>query len=412
MLASKAAVVSAAILTGALINRSLGPFNRGIFAEIQTWVDLFIVIFGISMETAIYHYANKARYDYKDNARFTTVLFLSFIYSMAAVAALTCCVLYWPGRFSSDLAGSLGLVSVLLVTTMLTANLMVFLQAAGNIKFSALVGMLQALFNVSIIGFGYFIRIIDVRFVLERLAIIQLLSLLILFSFFFKSGLMRGGLSMGLARGLVTAGFKQHIGTIACFIYTKVNQLIVFRYCGEKEAGIFAVSLNLAFGLIVIPEVFRTVLYPRVIHAGDDYDMTVKSMRLGFYGWGAVVACVILFARPLLLIYAGEDFLPAVGIFRTIMIGVWLLSVSSLFAPYFVKAGAFLFSSFLAVLLGVISIGLNMWLVPRFASMGASLATTITCLIGFCMILLFMGRLTKKNPFLMFRINLNYLRRA
>lgn len=395
----------AALLTGALINRSLAPFNRGIFAEIQIWIDLFIIIFGISMEVAIYHFANKTLYNYDDKTKLATIFFMTFVYSIIAVLALKYCVLYWPQKFSFALVNSLTLVTILLVTTMLVTNLTVFLQAAGNIKYSALIGILQALFNVLIIGYGYFLGIIDVRFVVERLVIIQIIALLLLFIVFFKSGLLLGRFSMNMAKGMMIAGFKQHIGTISCFIYTKVNQLIVFRYCGEREAGIFAVSLNLAFSLIFIPEVFRTVLYPRIIHSNDDYDITIKSLRLGFYGWGAVVLCVILFAKPLLLIYAGKEFLPAINIFRIIMIGTWLLAVSSLFAPYFIKAGAFMFSSFLAATLGIISIALNIWLVPIFASTGAGIATAITCFTGFCMVLLFMWRLTRKNPFVIFKIN-------
>lgn len=405
MLISKVFIILAALLTGALINRSLTPFNRGIFAEIQTWIDLFIIIFGISMEAAIYHFANKSLYTYDDKTKFVTIFFITFIYSIAAALALKYCILYWPQKFSSTLVNSLALISMLLISTMLVANLTVFLQAIGNIKFSALIGISQAIFNVLIIGYGYFLGIIDVRFVVERLVIIQIIALLLLFSVFFKSGLLLGRFSINMAKGIITAGFKQHIGTISCFIYTRVNQLIVFRYCGEREAGIFAVSLNLAFSLIFIPEVFRTVLYPRIIHSNDDYNMIVKSLRLGFYGWGTIVMCMILFAKPLLLLYAGREFLPAVNIFRIILIGTWLLSVSSLFAPYFVKAGAFVLSSFLAAALGVISIALNIWLVPKFASMGAGIATTITCFTGFCMVLLFMRRLTKKSPFIIFKIN-------
>lgn len=395
----------AALLTGALINRSLAPFNRGIFAEIQTWIDLFIIIFGVSMEAAIYHFANKTLYNYDDKTKLVTIFFMSFVYSLIAALALKYCVLYWPQKFSSTLANSLTLVIVLLITSMLVTNLTVFLQAIGNMKFSALIGILQALFNVFIIGYGYFFGIINVRFVVGRLVIIQVIALLALFVVFLKAGLIAGKFSIDMAKGMIIAGFKQHIGTISCFIYTKINQLIVFRYCGEREAGIFAVSLNLAFSLMFVTEVFRTVLYPYVINSEDGYNMTVKSLRLGFYGLGAIIVCFVLFAKPLLLIYAGRDFLPAVNIFRIIIIGMWLLSVLSLFAPYFVKVGAFMLSSFLTVTLGIISVALNIWLVPRFASMGASIATTITCFAGFCMALLFMWRLTRKNPFLMFRVN-------
>ena len=94
MLGSKISLIMTTLFTGALINRSLGPFNRGIFAETQTWVMLFIVMFGIGMQSAIYHFANRRRYGYDDKTRFTTVFLLSLTYSIVAALALTLCVRY------------------------------------------------------------------------------------------------------------------------------------------------------------------------------------------------------------------------------------------------------------------------------------------------------------------------------
>ena len=137
MLISKIFIMLAALLTGALINRSLAPFNRGIFAEIQIWIDLFIIIFGISMEAAIYHFANKTLYNYDDKTKLATIFFMTFVYSIIAALVLKYCILYWPQKFSSALVNSLALISMLLISTMLVANLTVFLQAIGNMKFSA-----------------------------------------------------------------------------------------------------------------------------------------------------------------------------------------------------------------------------------------------------------------------------------
>lgn len=403
MLASKASLIVVTLFTGALINRSLGPFNRGIFAEVQTWVGLFVVIFGIGMQTAIYHFANKSLYGYDDKARFITVFLLSLAYSILAALALTLCIRYWPGRFSPTSANYLVLLNTLIITTMLTANLTVFLQAMGNIRLSAFIGISQAVANLAIISYGYLFMIMDVRFVIQRLVIIQLISLSFLFIIFLKKGLIFGRFSLAMAKGLIATGIKQHIATISTFIYTRVNQLIVFRCCGESETGIFSVALTLAFALIFIPEAFRAVLYPRVIHSDDDYDVTVRSLRIGFYVWGSIAVFIMLFAKPFLLIYGGDSFLSSINAFRILMVAAWFLPLSSLLAPYRVKRGFFGMASFLAVILGIISVSMNILLVPRYASLGAASATALTCLIGFVITILFLGYLSKKNPLVIFK---------
>jgi O-antigen/teichoic acid export membrane protein len=223
---------------------------------------------------------------------------------------------------------------------------------------------------------------------------------------FRRNDLLSGRFSKDLAKGIIAAGLKQHIATIATFVYTKINLLIVFRYCGESSAGMFAVSLSAAFYLMFIPMTFQTVLYPRVIHATDDYEITIRSLRWGFYGWGAVVFLMILFAKPILLLYAGSNFLPSVNNFRILMVAAWFLPLSSMLAPYYIKMGAFGLASITAVFLGATSISLNIFLVPKYADIGASLATALTCFIGFCIILVFLWHLSKKNPFVIFHPNL------
>ena len=397
MLGSKTISIAAAFLTAALINRSLGPSGRGIYAEMVTWVGLFSVIFGISMDTAIYHFANREIYGDDDRSRFVTIFSLSLIYALLATVALTVFVLFLPRQVSLKTAESVLFLDVLLIVTMLAANLTVFFQALGNIRFSALVGIVQSLVIVVIIGCGYIAGFIDIWFVVVNLIIFQAVALLMLFSASLKSGLFTGQFSKNLARGIISSGLKQHIATISTFIYMKINQLIVFRYCGASEAGIFAVSLNLAFAAMFIPTTFQTVLYPRVIHSSDDYEVTVRSLRIGFYSWGLVVLLIILFAEPILLLYGGRSFLPSVNIFRILMIAAWFLPLSSIVAPYCVKVGAFNACSASAVLLGVISIGMNILLIPKYSGLGAAFATTSTTIIGFCMAIMLLVYLNRKR---------------
>jgi O-antigen/teichoic acid export membrane protein len=406
MLVSKTMAMVAGLITAAMINRALGPSGRGIYAEMQTWVGLFAVLFGMSIDTAIYHFANKSLYGTDDRSRWMTTFSLSLTYGLFAAAALTGFVLGWPEQVSSETFKYLILLDILLIATILTGNLIIFLQAMGDIRYSGVIGVVQGVTNILVVGYAYRVDSLDIKIVLISILIIQGITFLLLLAKFRGNNLLSGRFSKNLAKGMIAAGLKQHIATIATFVYTKINQLIVFKYCGESNAGMFAVALSAAFYLMFVPMTFQTVLYPRVIHATDDYEITIRSLRWGFYGWGAIVFLMILFAKPILLLYAGSSFLPSVNNFRVMMIAAWFLPLSSIVAPYYIKRGAFGLASILAVLLGIISMGLNIILVPRYADIGASLATSLTCFIGFCMVLVFLWCLSQKNPFVIFNLDL------
>jgi PST family polysaccharide transporter len=410
MLGSKSVIMSAGFITAAMINRSLGPSGRGIYAEMQTWVGLFAVLFGMSLDTAIYYFANRSLYGTDDRSRLMTTFSLSLIYGLFATAALTVFVLGWPEQVSSETFKFLLLLDVLLIATILTGNLIIFLQAMGDIRYSAVIGVVQGMANVLVVGYAYWVDSLDIKIVLISVLIIQGITFLMLLAKFRRNNLLTGRFSKDLAKRIIAAGLKQHIATIATFVYTKINQLILFRYCGDSETGMFSVSLSAAFYLMFIPMTFQTVLYPRVIHAADDYEVTIRSLRWGFYSWGGIVLLMILLAKPILFIYGGRNYLPAVTTFRILMIATWFLPLSSLVAPYCVKIGAFYAMVITAVILGLIGVVLNLYLIPNFSGTGAALATASTCMIGFLISLFLLGYLSKRNPFEFIKLKISLYR--
>ncbi len=398
MLASRSGTLAAGLLTGALINRSLGPGGRGVYAEMQTWVALFIVIFGLSLDSGINHYANRERYGSDDSRRFATTSLLATLYGIIGAGALAALVYLRPGEVSTKTAELIAPPTLLLFCSMLASNTTVLLQALNEVKTSAIIGMVQTVVSVAVIGGGYALGVIRIEFLVGYLVVIQAVSLVIMGAFFRMRGIMPGRFSREMAWGMTKVGAKLHVAAIAAFIYTKVNQLIVFRYSGESEAGIYAVALNLAFYAAFIPTTLQTALYPRVIHFQDEFEVTVRSLRLAFYGWGILVMVIILLARPILLIYGGSQFLPSVNVFRVLMLSAWLLPLSSLVAPYCIKVGAFGLLTLSAVLLGLISLVANFLLIPSYLSMGAAYATALVCAIGFCMAILLLWYKSGRNP--------------
>jgi O-antigen/teichoic acid export membrane protein len=392
----------AMLITGVLLNRALGPEGRGVFAEIQTWVMLFAVALGFSMDTAIYHFANRGIYGNDYSERFRTIFTISLLYGLFAAVVLSIFMFMAPERFSSEMLRFIPILGLIVLTTILTNHLRIFIQSMEDISFSALSTIVQGIANILIIATAYFVDYLNLTIVVVTLLIIQLVPLSMFISYFYRRQLFQGQFSLKLAQRVIVAGLKQHVATVATFVYTKINQLIIFHCCGKSEAGIYAIALELTFIAIAIPGTFQTVLYPRVINANDDYEITVRSIRYGIYCWGACVLLIALFAKPLVLLYAGQNFISSVPIFRLLLISAWLLPVSSMLAPYYVKKGAFSFASFSALTLGVISICLNMLMVPSMGAKGAAVATSVSCLTGFIMVIAFLGVLSRKNPLTVF----------
>lgn len=397
MLFSRVVSMAAAMLIGSLVNRALGPSDRGVYAEMQTWVTMFSVLFGFSIDSAIYHSGNRQLYVLDDKSRFITILLTTLFYACIGLVMFSAFTYLFPGYFSEKARRYLLFMNLLLFCMMLALSLTVFLQSLGNIYYAGFISIAQNVIVAFIIAYIYFRNNLSLDNAFIASIVSQVLSIIMLAVYFGQSGFFSGVFSRSTSIQLLKNGLTLHVATIATFAYTKVNQLLVMKYSGAAEAGMFAVSLNLAFASMIIPGVLQTVLYSRIIHSEDTFEITIKSMKYNFFGWGTIVLLLVISAEPIIMLYAGIAFRNSVNTFRILMVAAWFLSMSALTAPYFVKAGFFRLMSLSAVLLGLISIVANYFLVQRYASFGAALATALTSFIGFIFVSLMLFAEFKKK---------------
>ena len=377
------------IVTAGMVNRAMSPAGRGVIANVQTWVGLFVTLLGLSLTSAIYHFANRERYAYGDDARLFLVLLSSAGVSVVATVGMGTLFLWYPNELSTQAVNLWFVVLALPAATIYCVNLTTLGFALGRVRLASAVGVFQSTLNVALIGPAFLLHAINLRFALLAILIVQMMGAAGMVAMLWRSvGCSPKGVSIPVVWGFLTAGLKQHVATVATFTYTTVNQLLVFHYCGEKETGLLAAALALAAGAFAAVGAAQLALYPMVIrNHGDGLAITIRMTRLGLYGGACVVVPLVAFAGPILRAYGGPRFDEAVLCFRMLVPAFWLLSVSSLTAPYYVKAGAFSLVSFVSVGLCVVSIASNAVLVPRYAANGAAFATLLTVALGFASVL-------------------------
>lgn len=394
----KAFHLSGVLLSTALINRTLGPEARGILAEMQTWVALFAVVACLSLDTAIYHLADRERHKFSDIEFCSGVMQISVIVSL--IASLLMAIIFWGvAQYVSDQSREHYLALVfLLVSTMVLVNLLTMMQARGKAKLAALSNAVVGACSALLALWAYLLSHLTLHFAIALLFISNFVAILVILIGEREHIRLHPFAPKMFFSKLISVGLKQHLATISTFSYMKLNQLILFNYVGAKETGYYAVALNLAFACGILFGVLQSALYPRVIHHKDDAEITIRVMRIMIYGGGFFTLMLIFSSTVLVQIYAGSGFEKAVTLFCILMIGVLILSLSSMMAPLFIKHGAFRQMVISAIALGGTSVFLNLYLVPRYQAMGAAYATALTSAIGFSMALYLFWHVSGKSP--------------
>jgi O-antigen/teichoic acid export membrane protein len=199
----------------------------------------------------------------------------------------------------------------------------------------------------------------------------------------------RWRIDAALFRRMLGSGLKFYVAIIAGIIIVRADLLIVNHFRGKAEAGVYAVASQFANLLLILPAVIVTILFPKVAASGDTQG--VLAMRVTRHtSFVMLVICLAMaplaFALPAIYGNAFDDSTIQLLI---LLPGVYLLSVQSVLAQQFVALGLPVTISLFWILTAVLSVTLNVILVPRFGARAAAIDSTVSYLFIFVLVAIY-----------------------
>ncbi len=169
-------------------------------------------------------------------------------------------------------------------------------------------------------------------------------------------------------------------------IYTRVDQIIIKNMLDNASVGIYDSAVKIAESWAVIPAVIVSSLFPSIINARmtsfKSYKNRTLALALLMGGVAIAISIVIsIFARPIMHILYGPEYISGVSVLRVYCwASVWL-SIGHVTYYYLIsenKVKLLFYTSFLAMVLNVV---LNIWLIPKYGILGATWATFFSYII-------------------------------
>ncbi len=204
----------------------------------------------------------------------------------------------------------------------------------------------------------------------------------------------RQGLAFGLVdvstammRRLLAESWPLLLRAVAVGIYFRVDQVLVGQLLGDEAVGRYAVAVRLSEVWNLIPVAIMAAVAPSLVASQsvsrETYEtQLVRLMRL--LGWGSAGFAVLIgLAAPFIIgllfgpAYAGA--VPVLALHAWAAVAVALGVVSS---TWLVNAGLARHGLWQALAGGMVSIALNLWLIPRFGIIGAAFAQIASQLVS------------------------------
>jgi O-antigen/teichoic acid export membrane protein len=199
--------------------------------------------------------------------------------------------------------------------------------------------------------------------------------------------------SFSLFRTHIQYGLKAYVAALLAFIVLRIDLLIIQYMLGAEQVGFYSIAVSMADLLYLLPTVVGTILFPKLssMHNSEEKWAYTGKVIWGI-GGGMIVLCliIIVFAKILIGLLYGKDFLPAVPALVWLTPGIVLLSINTIFMNYFASTGMPWITVYSPALAALINIGLNIQFLPVFGIVGASLASDIAYAVMFTASLFFL----------------------
>ncbi len=387
------------VANSAIIARTLGPAGKGSLTLATLAPAILSLLLGMGVGVANAFFAGSGRIATPKLTRNSVglALIVSVIgLALAATLALTGVL----GRLLPGVpVGAAALAMTAFPLILLTGYFTSTLQGLQRIYAVNLVTLGQAAANLALtlllvvfLGLGLIGGVL-------AYAGAALAGLLLAGRFLKQSGAAyRPALEAEVVRPTLAFGVRGYVGNVLQFFNYRLDAFLVNFFLGPAGVGIYSVSVALAEMLWYLPNAVSFVIFPRAARSSQQemnaFTPRVFRATLGLTMLGALA--LALLGRAFIRLIYGEAFAAAYGPLLALLPGVVLLGGAKVLTNEIAGRGYPLYNSIASALGLVLTIILDLALIPRYGVIGAAIASSLAYAAIFVAAVIFYLRVSRR----------------
>ena len=384
------------LITSVIVARVLGPEGRGLYAVAAT-----IAAMGVQFGNLGLH-ASNTYYVARDKKLLPMLVGNTIMVSFAVggfVAVLIWIIFsIWPKLAP---VGSLLLILSLIwiplgLVCLLLQNVLLGIQ---EVRAFNKIELVTKVFGVGLIGLLTLIGTATVEAIFSAGLVALVISSLWALSRL-KSHLTEPPqASMTLLKENVRYGVKAYLTAFFSFLVLRGDLLMTKYILGAEQTGYYSIAASMAELVYILPVVVATILFPKLSALTDikeKWCFTKKAAVATGAGMLLVLAVAGFLANPVVRVLYCDPFLPSVPPFLWLLPGIFFLGVETVVVQFLNSIG---FPKAIVVvwsLTCVLNIGLNMWAIPEYGIVGASIVSSLSYFV-ICAFIVRIGLKTKQK---------------
>lgn len=180
-----------------------------------------------------------------------------------------------------------------------------------------------------------------------------------------------------VAKYLVKESFPILLSAAAIVIYQRIDQIMIRNMIDEQALGQFAVAVKISEIGVFIPTVISQTIMPLLVKAHQESKTLYNIKRAKFMDimvWGPFLLSLGLFllAKPAVIVLFGEEYFDAIKVLQILSWKIFLVSIFIASSQLIVLEGIQKYHVFTSIGGCIISVVLNLILIPNYGIIGSS----------------------------------------
>ncbi|MBS1732229.1 MAG: oligosaccharide flippase family protein, partial [Bacteroidetes bacterium] len=176
-------------------------------------------------------------------------------------------------------------------------------------------------------------------------------------------------------------GIKGWIGDIAVTTNNRVDQLILSYFLPPAALGLYSICGNIGQMLWLLPSSVRYILFNK--NAELDNEEHKKALTAKYHAFFmitglAITIVFIFFARLIVQVLYGKDFLPAVIPLQIYLVGSGIYIGTMILTKYFVGAKQIILNSYIQLFSAVVGVITAFIFISKYGITGAAISSSIS----------------------------------
>jgi O-antigen/teichoic acid export membrane protein len=383
-----------------LIARFLGPEGKGTLTIVLLIVGQIGTFLTIGVEVALIHYGGRRPRDLGILASTSMGLgILLGLVGMGSAIAIFALVSYEV--IPVHLLPFLILIASTIPMVQTTLFLRSLIRTSGRIIEEGLLGMIGAFFNLAAIG-AVFMAGFHLKGALMGLWLSTVFLTLLIFVLGVRWNIVtsRPIFSISAWKPLLTYGVKLHVGSVFQTLNYRFDMYLVAFFLGSASVGVYSVAVAMGEWLWLIPGVLGASLMQRVT-TGSEEDVNrivgpINRLTSAILVLGILILALV--GSGLIHLLYGEAFSASYLPLLLLLPGIWALGLWKNFMNDLSVRGYPTTKSYTSGVAMLLTVVLDILLIPRWGIIGAAIASSIAYLTAWGLALRFYCRITRYHP--------------